>query len=175
MLGCKRRRWDGSAAGCYGGAVPEIDPYRLLFVCTGNICRSPMAAALARAYATKRGWAVEVASAGVLDLKGRPAEPNAIRVMEEIGIDLRTHQARGVNEELVRWADYILAMELAHCTELRRRYPEIEDRVLLLGSFGGSLEIADPMGGWRWRFRRTRDEIRHCVEGFLDQLPTRPG
>jgi len=155
--------------------VPENEPYRLLFVCTGNICRSPMAAGLARAYAAQRGWAVEVGSAGMLDLKGRPAEPNAIRVMEEIGIDLRAHQARGVTSELVTWADYVLAMELGHCTELRRRYPELEDRVMLLGSFGGIMEIADPMGGWRWRFRRTRDEIKTCVESFMDQLPPRPG
>lgn len=153
--------------------MPENEPYRLLFVCTGNICRSPMAEGLARTYAASRGWAVEVASGGILDLNGRPAEPNAVRAMEEIGIDVRGHRSRQVSGELVAWADYILAMELAHCSELRRRFPEADSKVMLLGSFGGSMEIADPMGGWRWRFRRTRDEIRGCVESFMDHLPTR--
>lgn len=133
-----------------------------------------MAEGLARAYSSQRGWAVEVASAGLLGLEGRPAEPNAVRAMSELDIDISGHVARGLSAELVTWADYILGMELHHTTEVRRRYPTAEDRVMLLGSFGGIFEIPDPIGGWRWRFRRSRDEIRGCVERFLDQLPPRP-
>ncbi len=133
-----------------------------------------MAEALARSYAAQRGWAVECSSAGLLGLTGRPAEANAIRAMSEVGIDITSHQAKGLSPELVDWADFILGMELHHTTEVRRRFPEAEDRVMLLGSFGGIFEIPDPMGGWRWRFRRSRDEIRGCVERFLDQLPPRP-
>ena len=133
-----------------------------------------MAEGLARAYAAERGWAVEAASAGVMGLLDRPAEPNAIRVMKEIGVDLSAHRSRGLDPELVHWADYILGMELRHTAELRRRFPEVEERVLMLGSFGGRFEIPDPIGGWRWRFRRTRDELKECVESFLDQLPPRP-
>lgn len=132
-----------------------------------------MAALLARDYATRRGWELETASAGVLGLKDRPADPGAVRAMAEIGLDLREHRSQGVDAELMRWADYVLVMELTHASELRRRFPEAEDKVLMLGNFGGKLEIADPLGGWRWRFRRSREEIQGCVEGFLDQLPRR--
>lgn len=154
--------------------MPSERPYHILFICTGNLCRSPMAEGLARDYAARRAWAVECASAGIMGLTGRPAEPNAIRVMNEVGIDISGHRARGVDPSLVSWADYILGMELRHTSEIRNRFPEAEHKTMLLGSFGGTFEIVDPIGGWRWRFRRTRDELRTCVESFLDQLPPRP-
>lgn len=133
-----------------------------------------MAEVLARAYAQQRGWAVEAASAGVLNLVGRGADPTAIRVMGELGLDLSGHRSQGLTAELVSWADYILVMDLNHSAAVRERFPFADEKVLLLGSFGGSFEIADPLGGWRWRFRRTRDLIKTCVESFLDQLPPRP-
>ena len=149
--------------------VPHI-----LFVCTANICRSPMAEGLGRAYAARRGWLIEFGSAGVMGLEGHPAEPRAVRVMAEIGIDISGHRSRGVTAELVEQADHILVMELHHQIRLHRAFPASEGKVLMLGTFGGVHEIPDPMGGWRWRFRRSRDLIRRCVEGFLDQLPPPP-
>lgn len=156
------------------GEMSSPTPYHLLFVCSGNLCRSPMAESMARTYSENRGWRVEVRSAGTLGIVGRPAEPLAIKVMGEIGQDISGHRSQGIDEALVAWADHILVMELAHASELRRRFAEAEDKVLLLGNFGGSFEIADPMGGWRWRFRAVRDTLRTCVESFLDQLPPRP-
>ena len=149
-------------------------PFHLLFLCTGNICRSPMAEVLARAYAAERGWKIEVASGGVANIIGRGADPTAIKVMGEVGLDLNPHRSQGLTAELVNWADYILVMELAHSKAVRERFPFADEKVMLLGSFGGSYEIADPLGGWRWRFRRTRDQIKTCVESFIDQLPPRP-
>ena len=58
-------------------------PYHLLFVCTANICRSPMAEGLARAYALQRGWSVECRSGGIMGLIGKDAAPNAVRVLKE--------------------------------------------------------------------------------------------
>lgn len=149
----------------------ERRPHRLLFVCTGNLCRSPMAAGFAKAYADARGIPVEVRSAGLAGFEGRPAEATAVRVMNEADIDITDHRSTGLPEELVKWADYILVMELGQASEVRRRYPEADARVMLLGNFGGTFEIPDPMGGWRWRFRRVRAQIKTSVEGFLDQLP----
>ena len=133
-----------------------------------------MAELLARAYAEKRGWQVEVASAGTLNLVGRGADPTAIRVMGEIGLDLSGHRSQGLSAELVDWADYILGMDLGHSAAVRGRFPFADEKAMLLGSFGGAFEIADPLGGWRWKFRRTRDLIKTCVESFVDQLPPRP-
>ena len=149
------------------------DPYHLLFVCTANICRSPMAEGWAIAYAQTRGWTMEVRSGGVMGLIGKPAASNAIRVMKEKDVDISNHQSSAITQDVVDWADYILVMELNHAIKLRKRFPELGDQILMLGNFGGMIEVKDPIGGWRWKFRRSRDEIRRCVEAFMDSLPPR--
>jgi len=144
---------------------------KLLFVCTGNICRSPLAEVIARAYAHERGREVEVASASVLGLDGQPAHKHSVAVAREIGLDLRAHQAQPMTDELVDWADYILGMEIHHAAELRGRFPQADEKILLLGTFGGVHEITDPLGSWKRRFRACRDLIQDCVHVFIDRLP----
>ncbi len=150
---------------------PASTPRRLLWVCTGNICRSPMAEGYGRWYAGQRGWRVESRSASVLGLNGRKADPLAIKVMREEGIDIDPHRAQPMSQDLADWANYILVMEMAHAVKIRERHPGAEDKVLLLGNFGGLVEIDDPIGGWRWKFRRSRDIIKTCVVNFMDQMP----
>lgn len=144
----------------------------VLIVCTGNICRSPMAEALAADYALRRGRKMNVKSASVLGLSGNPAHKHAIAVMKEVGFDITGHRAQPVTTELMDWADYVLGMEINHSATLRERYPYHDDQILLLPTFGGSVEIADPLGGWRRRFRASREEIQRCVMAFVDQIPT---
>lgn len=151
--------------------MAETHPLRLLFVCTGNICRSPMAEHLAWAYARERGMAIEVASASAMGLDGHPAHPNVVKVMAEVGIDASGHRSRPMTPDLLRWADWVLVMELSHARACRDMEPACDERVLLLGSLCGQLEITDPLGGWKGRFRRTRDELRDCVQRFMDRLP----
>lgn len=146
-------------------------PWRLLFVCSGNICRSPMAEGLARESAARRGRRVESQSAGTLGIVGRPADPYAVAVCKELGIDLDSHRSQAVTPDLVAWSDYILVMEYAHAAVIRSRYPDIGERLLLLGGFGKNMEIADPVGGWKFQFRWSRDEIRQAVDTFLQRLP----
>ncbi len=129
-----------------------------------------MAAGLAVSYALQRGWPIEVRSGGILGLMDKPADPLAVKVMNEIGMDIQDHRSGGV-DGLVEWADYILVMELGHAIRIRERFADTGDKVLMLGNFGGVMEIRDPIGGWRWKFRRCRDEIQRCVKGFMDQLP----
>ena len=139
-------------------------------VCTGNICRSPMAEAIAQDYGFRRSRPVEVRSASVLGLRDKPAHKHAVKVMQEIGIDITAHRAQPVTPELVEWADYILGMEINHSANLRERYPGADDKILLLPTFGGLVEISDPLGGWRGRFRRCREDIDRCTRAFVDQL-----
>lgn len=143
----------------------------ILFVCTGNICRSPLAEVIARAYAEERGRPVEVASASVLGLDGPPAHKHSIKVAKEIGLDLDEHRAQPVTEELIEWADLILGMEIQHAAKLRGTFPQADEKIMLLGTFGGVHEIADPLGKWRPRFRACRDLIQDCVHTFIDRLP----
>jgi len=150
-------------------------PLRLMFICTGNICRSPMAEVLARSYAQDRGWNIEVCSSSLMGLKGNPAHPNAIKVCAEIDLDLTPHKAQPLSPELLEWADWVLVMELAHSRGARDMLPTKGDHILLLGSFCGKLEIDDPLGGWKRRFRKSRDEINDCVQNFMDRLPPDAG
>jgi protein-tyrosine phosphatase len=133
-----------------------------------------MAEALALRYAQERRWRLEARSAGTHALSGQPAAPNSARAVKEVGGDLSAHVAQPVTAELVDWAHRILVMEMRHAGEVRHLFPASDEKLQLLGTFGGIVEIGDPYGGWIFRYRRSRDEIRRCVEAFLDSLPPRP-
>ena len=130
-----------------------------------------MAEGYAQAYGVRRGWHVEARSGGILGLIDKPADPLAVRVMNEINIDIEGHLSGGVSEELMEWGQYILVMELHHASKLRERFPGYEDKILVLANFGGMMEVNDPIGGWRWKFRRCREDVIRCIEGFMDGLP----
>ena len=144
--------------------------HHLLFVCTGNICRSPMAEGLARHAADQLGRQVVARSASTLGLNGHPADPHAVRVCDELGIDLSTHKARPVLPEDVAWADHILVMTLRHANDVRDQHPQADRKILMLGTMGGMLEIGDPLGGSASTFRTSRDEIKRCVDAFVGRL-----
>ncbi len=149
-------------------------PYRLLFVCTANICRSPMAEAFANVYGRERGWAIEARSAGVNAFADNRAAPRSIKAMAEVGVDIGAHRSRPIDEESTLWADYVLVMELRHATRIRELWPQQEGKVMMLGNFGGVMEIDDPYGSWfMGRYRRSRDEIQRCTNTFIDRLPVR--
>lgn len=143
---------------------------RLLFVCTGNICRSPMAEGLSLKIGHEFGRDVAARSASVIGLIDRPADPKAVKVCREIGVDLSAHVAQPLSPDLIAWADYVLVMELGHAEQIRETYPEVGEQLYLLGTFGGTLEIKDPYGGWTWTFRRSRKEIELCVREFLRRV-----
>lgn len=129
-----------------------------------------MAEYLGRAYAQQLGAAVELRSGSTLGLDGRPAHPHAVAVLKDKGIDLRPHRAQPIDQELMDWADFVVVMELFHAAELRQRFPDQGDKILMLGTFGGKTEISDPVNSSRRRFRGSRDEIDRCVRALLNQL-----
>lgn len=147
-------------------------PHRLLLVCSGNICRTPMAVALARLHADRLGLRLEVDSAGTLGIVDAPADPKAVDVCRELGLDLSAHRSKALTPELVAWADDIVVMELAHATFVRQLALDVpEGRVILLGSHGGLSDIADPIGSWfKGPFRTARDEIDRCLQAYLARL-----
>jgi protein-tyrosine-phosphatase len=149
----------------------DTGPYRVLFVCTGNICRSPMAHVIAEQFAQTRGREMTVRSASTMGLKDVPAEKNAVAVMREVGLDLTRHRSQPLTDELIDWAEYVLVMEYAHAKHIRTKHPQVEEKLMLLGPLGATHEISDPIGGWKYKFRGSRDVIQRCVEGFIDRLP----
>ncbi|MBN2798380.1 MAG: hypothetical protein JXX28_04470 [Deltaproteobacteria bacterium] len=151
----------------------DDEPLKVLFVCSGNICRSPMAEGLASHYAGIRARDIEFRSAGTLLLQGRPADRKACAVCQELSVSIWDHRSQGVSQELVDWADHILVMEYHHSEYIRSHHQAVGDKLKMLGAFGGLGEIPDPTGFWKFRYRRTRDDLRRCVESFIDRLPRR--
>ncbi|TVQ92734.1 MAG: low molecular weight protein arginine phosphatase [Deltaproteobacteria bacterium] len=146
-------------------------PHRLLFVCSGNLCRSPMAAGFAGAIAHLRGIPVEIDSAGTLNLVGQAPPPNAIAVMRQRGISIAEHRSKGLTPPHIDWADHVLVMTLQHASAAHALDPTAGAKVKLLGPFGGKRpEIEDPMGRWRFVYRRVRDQIEGAVDGLLTRL-----
>lgn len=108
---------------------------RVLFVCTGNTCRSPMAEMMLRKKAAAKGCNLEVRSAGLSAFNGAGASKAAIRVMEEKGIDHRSHRSRPISAEEVTWADLIFTMTSAHRQLLVQSFPEAADKLYTLKEF----------------------------------------
>lgn len=147
--------------------------YNLLFVCTGNTCRSPMAAALASHAAEGRGWSgLDVASAGVAALPGSPASPEVPVVLEELGIDAPDHLARELTPDLVEWADAVFVMAPQHGAAVAAMGGE--NKVALITEYVPGAEagapVRDPIGGSVEVYRETRDQLRRAIDAILDQI-----
>lgn len=148
---------------------------RVLFVCSGNICRSPAAAAYFRHRVTALGWAgLEADSAGTLGILGQSICPDAARVLREIGIESAGHRSKDVRSEDVRAADWIVAMEREHLDWLARHHPGGQGRRVLIRAFerGSSLapepgDLADPHGQPIEVYRSQVPLIGRCIDHLL--------
>jgi protein arginine phosphatase len=147
--------------------------YNLLFVCTGNTCRSPMAAAAARAELTRRGWThVDVRSAGISAAGDSPASEHAATVLAEQGLDLSGHRSRPVSPELLEWADLILAMSPSHVFALNEMGAGTKTGLVTDFLEGEELgrPVDDPFGGTVAEYRATYDVLARAVAGLMDRL-----
>lgn len=147
----------------------------VLFVCTANMCRSPMAEGVLKFLTIKEGLShISVTSSGIAAQEGFPATEKAMAITMEMGIDLSLHGSKPLTKELIEWADYILVMESKHKEEILYRFPETKDKVNLLKKFYPAYpeetEIADPIGKSIYHYRLCLNEIRESIEGFLEFL-----
>src|SRR5918998_4910286 len=152
----------------------ENQTRQILFVCTANVCRSPMAEAIFNALAEEGGLAWRAASAGVAALEGEDVTPNARAALDEVGIYAGEHRARQVGEAMLGEADLVLAMGPRHVATLRRRFGDLSERVYTLPEYalGAPSEegIPDPYGQTMTAFRASVRQLLECVDGLIGRI-----
>lgn len=152
---------------------------KILLVCDGNICRSPMAAVYIRHRAAQEGRSrIMVDSAGLLGIEGVPASPEACTVAREEGIDLQGHRSRGLRSADVASADLVLVMTSAQHHAIERRFTGLARRVELLRAYeSGSCsapeprDLGDPIGSALETYRECFRVIRACADHLVASFP----
>ncbi|HHY81805.1 MAG TPA: low molecular weight protein arginine phosphatase [Clostridiales bacterium] len=145
----------------------------ILIVCTGNTCRSPMAEGLLRSMLESRNAeGIQVGSAGIAALPGMMASNQAVKVMQEFGVDLESHRTRQVNKKLLQEADLILTMTEGHKNAIQSWEPSVWSKIHTLKEYAGMEEkdISDPYGLDDDAYRKAAREIREALEKIVDKL-----
>ena len=141
--------------------------YRIVFICTGNTCRSPMAAALARRYLDKIGPGDIIIESAGLYADGAPVSGHAAQAMAEIGLDISGHVSHTLTQEQCEQADVLAVMTAGHAAQLLARGVEA-GRIYRLGYTPGG--IPDPYGGSLETYRAARDRLASAVERMASDL-----
>lgn len=148
---------------------------KVLFVCSGNICRSPMAAAYLEHRAAQSGLShIVVGSAGTLGIRGQPASDEAIEVLDDAGIDLRSHRSRGLKRHDVRSSDVVLGMEIGHIRKIKQLRGATECQIRMLRAYEHGVDpvamppnLDDPIGLPVSVYRESFALIRTCVDHLM--------
>ena len=147
----------------------------ILFVCTGNTCRSPMAEGFGRSIAAKKNQCnidqlkkngYHISSAGVMAIDGHPASPEAVVACQSRGVDISGHRSKLISREMINSADYILAMSEAHYNTILSIAPDAAAKTRMLDPKG----IADPIGNTQDIYDKCAQQIHDAIESFFDNL-----
>lgn len=157
--------------------LKRLASHLIIFVCTGNTCRSPMAEALMRQRIANRLQCsihdledrnVMIMSAGIAASSGGRASPESVQLMQERGIDINLHESQPLSERLVRFADLIVTMTRGHREAIIQQWPDAADRTKLLCR--DQTDVSDPIGGPIDRYRRCADQIDAQLGAWADEI-----
>jgi protein-tyrosine phosphatase len=143
----------------------------ILFVCTGNTCRSPMAAAFFNHMNPDSGYTAH--SAGIAADAGRPASAQAVAVLKELyGLDLSGHRARGVTAVLLEKASLVLTMTTRQRQTLHQAVPDLAGKIMTLAEAAGldDRDVQDPFGCDEGRYQQTASELAELIRLFSGRL-----
>jgi protein-tyrosine phosphatase len=153
--------------------LPDRPIRRIITVCSGNICRSPIAHAMLDHHARKAGLSLMVLSMGTLDLNGQHAHPLAVECLREIGIPLGHHRSQGVSIGLLAHADLVLVMATEHQKWLARHGFTAMERVVVAGTLDpldGRPDVEDPVDGTLEDFVACRERLERIVTELVHQI-----
>ena len=147
----------------------------ILFICTANICRSPMASAIMQIICSERSdpqlWRIE--SAGTWANDGDSVAEGTEIVMDSRGIDVSTHRSRLVRREIINKFDLVLTMERGHKEALQIEFPDISNRIYMLSEMIGlTFDIRDPYGGPLIGYEKTASDIERILDDGFDNIQT---
>ncbi|MHB8155845.1 MAG: low molecular weight protein arginine phosphatase [Desulfocucumaceae bacterium] len=145
---------------------------RVLFVCTGNTCRSSMAQAITMRRLKQKGvFSVKVFSAGTYTVSGLPASGRAIIAMKESGLDLEQHRSKVLDREMVKEADLVITMTGSHSRSVLGMCPEAVGKVFTLTEYVGLKgDVMDPFGGDLEVYRRVADQLESMLGLAVDRM-----
>ena len=159
-----------TALGCLDDAPEarweDCNMDKIIFICTGNTCRSPMAEGLFRAHGGEEQTGLAAASAGLFTQDGMPASQNAITAAKELGADITGHRSRMLTPDLAHEARYLVCMTGAHYDRLCELFPDCTDKIFTLTG----RDISDPFGGDLEIYRRAAAEIDAGVRSIIERL-----
>lgn len=145
----------------------------IYIICTGNLCRSPMAMGLLRQRLAEKGLdgQHQVHSAGVWAVDGRPASEHAVTVMQERGVDISDHIAHTINAGDMAEADLILVMSRDHAQMLRNTWPQYDWKVFRLSEMVGKRQdVRDPYGSPIEEYRDCADTIGEYIDRGMERI-----
>jgi protein-tyrosine phosphatase len=178
VVGVTDNEWRVLREGAMSRAeLAEKAACRILFVCTGNTCRSPMAAALCKKLLAEqlhcdlhglieRGFFVH--SAGITAMMGLTAAPEAVQAVSELGADLRQHQSQPLTEELLEQADYVIIMTRGHLYSLLAEFGSLGPAPRLLSRAG--VDLADPIGCEQSVYRDCAAQIERDLQELIPEI-----